>query len=82
MQSKLQFTQYLEESYARKLLNIVGHLDYYNEIVDESRWYFHETFNTDLDDANRNIIHSNLNRSYLIIGERARDIATDICSFV
>jgi len=80
IESKLDFTQHLEISYTRKILNILGHLKYFNEIVDESRWFFRQTFDTNMTKDNWDMIQANLDRSYSIIGERAREIATEISS--
>lgn len=80
IESKLHFIQYFDADYSRKILEIFGHIHSHNELVDEARWFFHETFSINLTTENRDIIHSNLDRVYEIIGQRARAIATEITS--
>jgi|GEM_PF-6713086 len=48
----------------KKLLGIMRHMAYYNELVDESRFYFRATLSSDLSEENRLIVEGNLVGTY------------------
>ena len=57
----------MDTALQKKLLGIMRHLAYYNELVDESRFFLRATLSSDLSDRNRQIVEENLDGAYKTI---------------
>ena len=62
----------IDPALQKKLLEIVRHMAYFNETVDETRFYLRATLSSDLSEVNRQTVEGNLDGSYEAILRQAK----------
>lgn len=66
----------------KKLLGVMRHVSYYNNLVDETRYYFRLTLSSDLTEVNRKIVEGNLDGAYMAALRQAKMILSHVDGLV